>query len=129
MDEIALLSSEPARGRLRDICEDHPVTALPTDARRALLGRLVDHAPRCPPARLELSAAVAEDERARRSRHPLVLARYVCPASSLAELPDVGRGVSIVLDAPLAPDPRAGAVATRYAEPLEELGSSGIWSS
>lgn len=105
------------------------MTSLPTDARSALLGGLVDHAPRFPPARLERSAVVAEDERARRSRYAFVLARSVCPAASLAALPDVGRAVGVVLDAPPAPDPRVGAVETRYAEPLEELVSSGMLQS
>jgi hypothetical protein len=91
------------------------------DVRSALLSRLIDHAPQFPPAGLALPAAVAEDERARESRHAFALARYVCPASSLASLPDVGRGVSVVLDAPCSPDPRIEAVETAYAEPLEEL--------
>jgi len=71
------------------------------DARVALLARLIDHAPLFPPASLELEDALAEDERARASANAFMLARFVCPASRLAELPDVGRGVSAVLDAPL----------------------------
>ena len=71
------------------------------DARVALLARLIDHAPLFPPASLELEDAVAEDERARASANAFMLARFVCLASRLAELPDVGRGVSVVLDAPL----------------------------
>ncbi|MFO7571745.1 MAG: hypothetical protein R6W48_03995 [Gaiellaceae bacterium] len=91
------------------------------DARRALLGRLIDHAPQFPPAALELSAAVAEDERARESRHAFVLARYVCPASRLAELPEVGRGVSVVLDAPFSPESRVEAVETPFRDDLDGL--------
>jgi hypothetical protein len=68
------------------------------DARGALLSRLIDHAPLFPPASLELPQALEEDRRA--SAHPssFMLGRFVCPASRLAELPDVGRGVSVVLD-------------------------------
>jgi hypothetical protein len=82
------------------------------DARVALLSRLIDHAPLFPPASMLLPAAVAEDVRARQSPHAFALARFVCPASRLAELPDVGRGLSVVLDARLAPDPRVEAVET-----------------
>ena len=44
------------------------------------------------------------------TRRPSCSARFVCPASRLSELPDVGRGVSVVLDNPetgvwLKPDP------------------------
>jgi len=72
------------------------------DARIALLSRLIDHAPLFPPASLGLPEALAEDRRARESASSFMLARFVCPASRLSELPDVGRGVSVVLDAPLA---------------------------
>jgi predicted transcriptional regulator len=81
-----------------------------TDARVALLERLIDHAPLFPPASLELEDAVAEDARARESASSFVLGRFICPASRLAELPDVGRGVSVVLDAPVASSPRVEAV-------------------
>lgn len=84
-----------------------------SDARVALLGRLLDHAPLFPPASLPLAEAVEEDRRARESRSAFMLGRFVCPASLLDELPDVGRGVSAVLDAPLGPDPRIEAVETR----------------
>jgi hypothetical protein len=69
------------------------------DARVALLERLIDHAPLFPPASLPLPEAIAEDVRARESLHAFVLGPFVCPASRLGELPDVGRGVSAVLDA------------------------------
>ena len=42
-----------------------------------------------------------------------MLGRFVCPASRLDELPDVGRGVSVVLDAPLSASRRVEAVETR----------------
>jgi len=85
------------------------------DGRVALLSRLIDHAPLFPPASLDLPAALEEDRRARESSSAFMLGRFVCPASRLAELPDVGRGVSVVLDNPesgvwLKPDPRVEAV-------------------
>jgi len=67
------------------------------------LERLIDHAPMFPPASLDLHDAVMEDARARRSEHAWMLARFVCPASRLAELGAV-RGwagappISVVLD-------------------------------
>jgi hypothetical protein len=39
-----------------------------------------------------------------------MLARFVCPASRLAELPDVGRGVSVVLDGSFEGRPEVEAV-------------------
>ena len=72
-----------------------------TDARRALLARLIDHAPLFPPASLPLAAAVAEDARARESASAFMLGRLVWPASRLDELPAGGRRLSVVLDAPL----------------------------
>lgn len=98
-----------------------PRPARALDARAALLARLIDHAPQFPPASLGLAAAVAEDQRARASRHAFLLARYVCPASRLSELPDVGRGVSVVLDAPLEQEPRVEAVETERQDGLEEV--------
>ena len=41
-----------------------------------------------------------------------MLGRFVCPASVLGELPDLGRGISVVLDAALADDPRVEAAET-----------------
>jgi hypothetical protein len=67
----------------------------------ALFERLLDHAPLFPPASLPLPEALAEDRRARESEASFALGRFVCPASRLAEVPDVGRGVSVVLDADL----------------------------
>ena len=84
--------------------------ATPEDARIALLARLIDHAPLFPPASLELSEAVGEDARAAESRNAFMLGRFVCQASRLGELPDVGRGVSAVADAPVPADPRIEAV-------------------
>jgi hypothetical protein len=69
-----------------------------TDARHALLARLIDHAPTFPPASLSPSEALREDERAAASPHAFMLARLVWPAARLAELPDLGRGVSAVVE-------------------------------
>jgi hypothetical protein len=98
---------------LRDrLCEDPAVVGAVEDARVALLSRLIDHAPLFPPASLKLKRAVEEDRRARESAYSFMLARFVCPVSRLHRLPDVGRGVSAVLDAPLSDDPRVEAVET-----------------
>jgi hypothetical protein len=80
------------------------------DARVALLERLIDHAPLFPPASLPLPEALAEDERARESPYAFALGRFVCPASRLEELPDVGRGVSVVLDSELTAEHRVEAL-------------------
>jgi hypothetical protein len=68
------------------------------DARHALLGRLIDHAPMFPPASLPLEEALAEHERARASEDAWLLGRFVVPASRLAELGEAQLGLSVVLD-------------------------------
>lgn len=93
------------------------------DARVALLSALIDHAPMFPPAAMALPEALAEDARARASRDSFVLARFVCPASRLAELPDVGRGVSAVLDSPLERTLGVEAVEARFDDDLAHLAS------
>ncbi|HJS50209.1 MAG TPA: hypothetical protein VJ745_07775 [Gaiellaceae bacterium] len=90
------------------------------DARVALLGKLIDHAPLFPPASLPLPEALAEDARAGESRDSFMLGRFVCPASRLGELPNLGRGISVVLNAALAHDPRVVAAETH---PDFDLGS------
>ncbi len=62
------------------------------DARRALLGRLFDHAAMFPPASLPLDEALAEDDRARASEHAWLLGRFVVPEGVDVE----DRGVAIV---------------------------------
>ncbi len=97
------------------------------DARVALLSRLIDHAALFPPASLPLPEALEEDRRARESNAAFVLGRFVCPASRLAELPDVGRGVSVTLDEAAVPadmDARVEAVETRMPHELETLASA-----
>ncbi|HXG77681.1 MAG TPA: hypothetical protein VNJ53_14030 [Gaiellaceae bacterium] len=88
----------------------------PTDARRALLERLFDHAPLFPPASLPPGDAVAEDERARSSPEAALLGRFVCPASLLADLPLGDRALSVVLDGPLRANGRVQAVELAYPE-------------
>jgi hypothetical protein len=91
------------------------------DARRALLGRLIDHAPTFPPASLVPATALVEDGRARMSPHAFVLGRLVWPASRFEELPPSDRAISAVLDAPLPERARVEAVETRYHDGLAEL--------
>jgi hypothetical protein len=91
------------------------------DARRVLLSRLIDHAPLFPPASLSLPEARAEDARARESRDAFMLARFVCPASRLQELPDAARGISAVLDAPLTSRSTIEAVEVRDGVELDGL--------
>ena len=112
MTRLLALSSTVRAPRLILLCEDRPGMGSLEDARVALLSRLIDHAPLFPPASLDLADAVSEDLRARESAASFMLARFVCPVSRLPELPDVGRGVSVVLDAPVPDDPRVEAVET-----------------
>ena len=57
--------------------------ALPlVDPRRALLGRLFDHAPMFPPAAMTLEDALEEDARAQTSSDAWMLARFVVPAGT-----------------------------------------------
>jgi hypothetical protein len=67
------------------------------EARRILLERLIDHAPMFPPARLPLPEALEDHRAARASDESWMLARFVCPASALADLPG-GLAVSAVVD-------------------------------
>src|SRR4051794_41915163 len=79
------------------------------DARRALLGELIDHAPFFPPASLPLDEALAEHQRARAGPHAWMLRRFVAPASRLGGL-DGELRLGGVLDAPGGlDDPRSEA--------------------
>jgi hypothetical protein len=69
-----------------------------TDARRSLLGGLIDHAALFPPASLDMPAALEADRRARASDEAWMLDRFICPASRLAELPGDAPPLSVVLD-------------------------------
>jgi hypothetical protein len=95
--------------------------ATPEDARVALLSRLIDHAPLFPPASLDLPEAVAEDRRAGQSAAAFMLARFVCPASRLAELPDPARAVSVVLDGPFERRPSIEAAEAPFSEDVVGL--------
>jgi hypothetical protein len=57
-----------------------------SDARRALLERLIDHAALFPPASMDMPDALAEDRAAREDPHAWMIGRFVCPASRLEEL-------------------------------------------
>jgi hypothetical protein len=101
---------------------------LAADARRALLGGLIDHAALFPPASMSIPDAVAEDRRARESSYAWMVARFVCPASKLAALGeqmpwDEAPGLSIVLDGPIE-DGSAPieAVEVKLAEPRPQSG-------
>jgi hypothetical protein len=91
------------------------------DARVALLSGLIDHAPLFPPASLALPDALAADARARASASAFMLGRFVCPATGLARLPDVGRGVSVVLQGPYEPEARVEAVEAKGDGDLSRL--------
>jgi hypothetical protein len=68
------------------------------DARRTLLGRLIDHAALFPPASMDMPEAIETDRRARASEHAWMLDRFICPASKLADLPREAPRLSVVLD-------------------------------
>ena len=69
-----------------------------TDARHALLGRLIDHAALFPPASMDMPDAIEADRRARASEHAWILGRFICPASRLGQLPRETPRLSVVLD-------------------------------
>lgn len=69
-----------------------------TDARRELLGRLIDHAALFPPASMDMPEAMEADRRARAGEHAWMLDRFIVPASRLHELPDDAPRLSVVLD-------------------------------
>jgi hypothetical protein len=92
-----------------------------SDARRAALSALIDHAPTFPPASLPAPDAIAEDRRARAGEHAWMLARLVWPASRLDELEGEDRALSVLLDGPFGGDTRAEAVETRWEAGLDGL--------
>jgi hypothetical protein len=98
-------------------------TGAASDARGALLGRLIDHAALFPPASMSVPDAVAEDRRARESPYAWVLARFVCPASKLAalggEMPwGDAPGLSVVVD---TDDPAPVEQAAETGAPVEAV--------
>ena len=68
------------------------------DARRELLGELIDHAALFPPASMDMPEAMDADQSARRGEHAWMLGRFICPASRLDELPVAAPRLSVVLD-------------------------------
>lgn len=92
-----------------------------SDARRAALSALIDHAPTFPPASLPVPDAIDEDRRARADEHAWLLARLVWPASTLDALEGEDRALSVLLDAPFGGDLRAEAVETRWESGLDAL--------
>ena len=92
-----------------------------SDARRAALSALIDHAPTFPPASLSAPDALDEDRRARAGEQRWMLARLVWPASRLDELEGEDRALSVVLDGPYRGDVRAEAVETRWDAGLDGL--------
>jgi hypothetical protein len=96
-----------------------------TDARRAALSGLIDHAPLFPPASLSVPEALEEDRKARADERGWLLARLVWPASRLDELGAEERALSVLLDAPYAGDARAEAVETRWEAGLAGLAGLG----
>jgi len=92
-----------------------------SDARRAALSALIDHAPLFPPASLPVPDAIEEDRRARADEYAWMLARLVWPASKLDGLEGEDRALSILLDGPYDGDLRAEAVETRWEAGLDGL--------
>jgi len=68
------------------------------DARRVLLGGLIDHAALFPPASMAMPEAIEADRAARATEHAWILDRFICPASKLDELPREAPRLSVVLD-------------------------------
>jgi len=92
-----------------------------SDARRAALTALIDHAPLFPPASLSVPDALEADRRARADEHAWLLRRLVWPSSRLDELEGEDRALSVLLDGPYGGDLRAEAVETRWNAGLDGL--------
>ena len=97
------------------------MVAAVSDAPRAALASLIDHAPTFPPASLSAPYALEADRRARAGEHAWMLARLGWPASRLEELEGVDRALSVLLDAPFVGDMRVEAVETRWDAGVEGL--------
>jgi len=82
-------------------------------ATRALLAGLIDHAPLFPPASLPLEEALEDHRRALASPHAWMVARFMCPASRLAELDGESLRLSVVADVVPELDERVEAVEGR----------------
>jgi hypothetical protein len=97
-----------------------------SDARRALLGRLIDHAALFPPASMDMPEAIEADRAARASEHAWMLDHFICPASRLAELPADAPALSVVLDRGEG-DLEAIAAAGRRVELVEARPPDATW--
>jgi hypothetical protein len=100
-----------------------------TDARRALLGELIDHAPLFPPASLPLEEALEDHRRARESPYAWMVRRFVAPASRMDDLDGQALRLSMVADEPFTPDERVEAVESRdpeYAQLVDEVYLEGV---
>lgn len=87
--------------------------AAPLDARRGLFAGLIDHAPTFPPEELPLDEALRAHEAALHSEPGWICNRFVVRASHLAQLPELRPPrLSVVVDAPPAPDERIEAFET-----------------
>jgi hypothetical protein len=74
-------------------------------ARRALLGRLIDHAALFPPASLEMVAALEVDRLARETPEAWILNRFLVPASHVLELPESFEpALGVIVDVDELPD-------------------------
>ena len=82
-------------------------------AARALFSGLIDHAPLFPPASLPLEEALEDHRHALASPHSWMVARFVCPASRLAELDGEPLRLSVVADVDPVLDERVEAVEGR----------------
>ena len=82
-------------------------------AARALFSGLIDHAPLFPPASLPLEEALEDHRRSLASPHSWMVARFVCPASRLAELDGEPLRLSVVADVDPVLDERVEAVEGR----------------
>jgi hypothetical protein len=77
----------------------------------ALFARLIDHAPLFPPARLPLPEALADHRSAVEGPYGWIVRRFVCPASTLAELNGEPLALSVVLDTDVdVDDPRVQSI-------------------
>ena len=85
--------------------------AMPGSLETALFARLIDHAPLFPPARLPLPEALADHRAAVDGPYGWIVRRFVCPASTLAELDGEPLALSVVLDADTdVDDPRVESI-------------------
>ena len=84
---------------------------MPGSLETALFARLIDHAPLFPPARLPLPEALADHRAALAGPYGWIVRRFVCPASTLAELNGEPLALSVVLDSDAdVDDPRVESI-------------------